>query len=78
VAWSSSAWTVSPVLLLLVVVAAMVSTITSWLVNGLPRQFIEMWENKRCSIWGEMRPPDPDFGRTSLRAVRVSGAPLGQ
>ena len=44
---SSSACTVSPVL---VVVAAMVSTITSWLVRGLPRQFIEMWENSRCSI----------------------------
>src|SRR6266581_6175856 len=28
----------------------MVSTITSWLVSGLPRQFIEMWENRRCSI----------------------------
>jgi putative effector of murein hydrolase LrgA (UPF0299 family) len=38
---------VSPVL---VVVAAMVSTITSWLVSGLPRQFIEMWANSRCSI----------------------------
>ena len=61
-----------------VVAAAMVSTITSRLVKGLPRQFIEMWENSRCSIWGEMHPPDPDFGRTSLRAVRVSGAPLGQ
>jgi putative effector of murein hydrolase LrgA (UPF0299 family) len=47
VARSSSARTVSPVL---VVVAAMVSTITSWLVRGLPRQFIEMWENSRCSI----------------------------
>jgi hypothetical protein len=31
--------------------AAMVSTITSWLVSGgRPRQFIEMWENGRCSI----------------------------
>jgi len=28
----------------------MVSTITSWLVKGLPRQFIEMWEKSRCSI----------------------------
>jgi hypothetical protein len=38
---------VSPVL---VVVAAMVLTMTSWLVRGLPRQFIEIWENSRCSI----------------------------
>ena len=22
---------------------------TSWLVSGLPRQFIVMWENSRCS-----------------------------
>ena len=43
--------TVSPVR---VVVAAMVLTTTSWLVRGRPRQFIEMWENSRCSIWGEM------------------------
>jgi hypothetical protein len=32
-----------------VVVAAMVCTMTSWLVSGRPRQFIEMWENRRCS-----------------------------
>ena len=32
------------------VVAAMVSTMTSWLVSGLPRQFIEIAENRRCSI----------------------------
>ena len=36
---SSSALTVSPVR---VVVAAMVFTMTSWLVSGRPRQFIEM------------------------------------
>jgi hypothetical protein len=28
----------------------MVFTTTSWLVKGLPRQFIVMWENNRCSI----------------------------
>ncbi|SCD94149.1 hypothetical protein F558DRAFT_00030 [Streptomyces sp. AmelKG-A3] len=44
---SSSAWTVRPVLL---VVAAMVWSMTSWLVRGLPRQFMVMWENSRCSI----------------------------
>ena len=43
---SSSACTRSPVA---VVVAAMVCTMTSWLVSGRPRQFIVMWENSRCS-----------------------------
>src|SRR5882762_3691022 len=33
----------------------MLLTMTSWLVSGRPRQFIVMWENSRCSIWGEMR-----------------------
>jgi hypothetical protein len=37
------------------VVAAMAATMTSWLVRGLPRQFMVMWENSRCSIWGEIR-----------------------
>ena len=43
---SSAARTGSPVR---VVVAAMVCTMTSWLVSGRPRQFIVMWENSRCS-----------------------------
>jgi hypothetical protein len=30
-------------------VAAMVLTMTSWLVSGRPRQFIVIWENSRCS-----------------------------
>lgn len=33
-----------------VVVAAMLFTMTSWLVSGRPRQFMEMWEKCRCSI----------------------------
>ena len=33
-----------------VVVAAIVLTMTSWLVSGRPRQFMVMWENSRCSI----------------------------
>jgi len=33
-----------------VVVAAVHWTTTSWLVTGLPRQFIVMCENNRCSI----------------------------
>ncbi|GAA1007899.1 hypothetical protein Aple_044210 [Acrocarpospora pleiomorpha] len=32
-----------------VVVAAMLCTTTSWLLSGLPRQFIVMWQNNRCS-----------------------------
>ena len=44
---SSAAWTVSPVLDL---VAATKLTITSWETSGLPRQFIVMWLNRRCSI----------------------------
>ncbi|MBB4899462.1 hypothetical protein FHS37_003522 [Streptomyces griseostramineus] len=27
----------------------MLCTITSWLVSGLPRQFMEMWRSNRCS-----------------------------
>jgi hypothetical protein len=44
--------TVSPVAVL---TAAMVLMMTSWLVSGRPRQFRVIWENSRCSIWGEMR-----------------------
>jgi hypothetical protein len=47
--------------------------------QGLAGQFDEMWENNRCSIWGEMHPPDPDFGYTRYRERCVFwGAPLGQ
>ena len=44
---SSCVWTLSPVL---VVTALMVSMMTSWDSSGRPRQFIEIWENSRCSI----------------------------
>lgn len=33
-----------------VVVAAMVFTMVSWLVRGLPSQFMVRWENSLCSI----------------------------
>jgi len=33
-----------------VVVAAIRLTITSWLTSGLPRQFVVMKENSRCSM----------------------------
>jgi hypothetical protein len=38
-----------------VVTAAMVARMTWWLVSGRPRQARVIWENSRCSIWGEMR-----------------------
>ena len=53
-AGSSSACTVRPVR---VVVAAMLLTTTSWLVSGLPRQFMVMWENSRCSILFHLEVP---------------------
>ena len=40
-----------------VVVAAMVLTMTSWLVSGRPRQFMVMWENSRCSILFHLEVP---------------------
>jgi hypothetical protein len=51
---SSSAVTVKPVL---VVVAAMVLMMTSWLVSGRPRQFLEMKLNSRCSILFHLEVP---------------------
>ena len=44
---SSIAWTVSPVR---AVVAAIVSTTTSWVSKGRPRQFMVIAENIQCSI----------------------------
>jgi len=40
-----------------VVVAAMLFTMTSWLVKGRPRQFMVMWENSRCSILFHLEVP---------------------
>ena len=44
---SSLLFTARPVV---VVVPAMRLMMTSWLINGLPRQFWLMNENRRCSI----------------------------
>jgi hypothetical protein len=52
-----------------VVVAAMDSMMTWWLVRGRPFQFMVMRENSRCSIWGEMR--------TSGGARQLAGAEPG-
>lgn len=65
---SSSACTVRPVL---VVVAAMLWTMTSWLVSSLPRQFMVMWENSRCSIRFHFEVPG---GRWQTVIVRPDSA----
>ena len=51
---SSMAATVSPVL---VVTAAMVLRMTSWLASGRPRQARLIWENSRCSILFHLEVP---------------------
>jgi hypothetical protein len=71
---SSSVWTFS---LVRVVVAAMVCTITSWLVKGRPRQFMEMWENSRCSIWGEMQPESSGLLARRIGAAGYEGTGAG-
>ena len=63
--------TVSPVR---VVVAAMVLTTTSWLVRGLPRQFIEMWENSRCSILFHLLVPGGRWHTVTVSPVSVGEA----
>jgi hypothetical protein len=55
-----------------VVVAAIAATMTSWLVRGLPRQFMVMWENSRCPVWGEIRP-----GRGARQLARAKRWPMG-
>jgi hypothetical protein len=54
------------------VVAAMLVTMTWWLVSGRPRQLRVMAENSRCSIWGEMRP-----GRGRRELARALGGLAG-
>lgn len=39
------------------VAAAMVSMMTWWLAAGRPRQFIERWDNSRCSILFHLKVP---------------------
>ena len=39
------------------VVPAIRLTMTSWLVSGRPRQFIEIWLNSRCSIMFHLEVP---------------------
>jgi hypothetical protein len=53
-------------------VAAIVWTTTSWLVRGLPRQFMVICENNRCSIWGEIQ-----LGRGTRQLARAKRWPVG-
>ena len=58
-----------------VVVAAMAATMTSWLVRGLPRQFMVMWENSRCSILFHLEVPGGKWHAVICRPVcRASAA----
>ena len=50
----------------------MVCTMTSWLVSGLPRQFIEMWENSRCSILFHFEVPGGRWHTVILRPVSAA------
>lgn len=65
-ALSSAARTVSPAL---VVVAAMVSTITSWVVSDRPRQFIQMWATSRCSTLFHLLVPGGRWHTVIVRPV---------
>ena len=57
--------TVSPVL---VVTAAMVLMMTSWLVSGRPRQSRVIWENSRCSILFHLEVPGGKWQTGDLQA----------
>jgi hypothetical protein len=52
----------------------MVSTITSWLVRGRPRQFVEMWEKSRCSILFHVEVPGDRWQTVISRPVRAARA----
>ena len=68
---SSSACTASPVA---VVVAAIVFTITSWLVSGRPRQFMVIWLNSRCSILFHLEVPGGKWQQVISRPVWAARA----
>jgi len=55
------------------VVAPMRLTIVSWSTSGFPRQFMLMWENRRCSILFHLLVPG---GRCEAEAdARTVAAP---
>jgi hypothetical protein len=57
-----------------VVVAPISSTITSWLVSGRPRQFVEIALNSRCSIRFHLEVPGGRW--QTVIAIPVSAANL--
>jgi hypothetical protein len=52
--------------------AAMVLTTTSWLVSGLPRQFIVICENSRCSILFHFEVPGGKWHTVMARPVSAA------
>jgi hypothetical protein len=68
---SSRAVTASPVV---VVVAAIVCTMTSWLVSGRARQLREIWENSRCSILFHLEVPGGKWQQVISRPVSAARA----
>ena len=68
---SSPARTCKPVV---VVVAAMVLTMTWWLVSGRPRQFMEMWENSRCSMAFHLEVPGGKWQQVICSPVSAASA----
>src|ERR1035437_3763970 len=61
---SRTARTLRPVV---VVVLAIRSTMTWWLVSGRPRQFKVIWENSRCSILFHLLVPGGRWATVTLR-----------
>ena len=61
----------------MVVVLAIRSMMTWWLVSGRPRQFRVIWENSRCSIWGEMQPESSGFLARRIGAAGYEGTGAG-
>jgi hypothetical protein len=54
-------------------VAAINSRITSWETSGLPRQFMEMWLNSRCSILFHLEVPGAKWQTVTARPVASRG-----
>ena len=49
-------------------------TMTSWLVSGRPRQFIEIWLNSRCSILFHLDVPGGKWQTVICRPVSAASA----
>src|SRR5215217_5055719 len=56
-------------------VAPIKSTTTSWETSGRPRQFIEMWENRRCSIRFHLEVPGGRWHTVTARPVSAASLP---